>query len=477
MLVKGSTNVWLCSIIFLVNCLRLLWATDSHQLLVYEKSSKTFQLNENALSLIESLSSPVFIISAIGNARIGKSTTLNCIRHLWNEECANFKELFKSGDTVHPETRGTWMTILPWKSQKNASVILLDVEGTNAGDRSVIDNLSIFTGLLSSEIMAFTGRYVENHILEFFYRISKLLDLVTDFNELVSLGLPSLRVVQIGGLKTPGKTQRDHVVEAMTTPFHDDGYDEQRKSIRKYFTREKIKASKLMFLQAENLHILSEFHLHTDSEYGKQMQKLVGELKFVPAKRSLRKNLLDGKSFADLAKKLVKAMNSNFWEDFGNEYKAIERQICNNAAKMYLEELKNKSVSEIEQIKLVRIAQFENKCNFQEEREREKNNIETMLMRKQEIEEAARKQVEAERKRAEEEAKRLDTEERLRREKEKHDREIKAAEVARAAEEQRRKDAEEKRRQEKIDHENKIKALNAQQQAQRRRRRRRRFGW
>ena len=421
--------------------------TDSHQLLVYEKASKRFQLREDVLALMDPLPSPIFIISAVGNARIGKSTTMNCIQYLWNEKCDGFKQSFKTSDNQTPETRGVWMKMLSWKEQQNASVVFLDVEGTNAGDSSVIDNFSLFTGLLSSEIMAFTGKYVENHILDFFYRISKLLDGMVEYNKLETLGLPSLRVVQIGALKTCGKTQRDHVADALIKPFHDDGHDKQRESIRKYFPREKIQASKLMYLQSDSLNILEEFHLHYQTDYGKQIQKLVADLKTVLPKRTLRKSLIDGKSFVDIVKKLVNAMNTNFWEDFGNQYKAIEKQICNNAAETYLEDLQDKSASDIEKMKNERIRQFEIKCKLQEETDRRIKNVEKILLKKRELEEEVRKQVESERKRAEEEKRRKIAEEKLIEQQKEQARKVKLAEEAMAAEVRRRKEEEEKRRQ------------------------------
>ena len=309
--------VTVCYLYLFISCLE---AYRSQQLLTYDKSaSPSFQLDERVLKSIGSLSTPVVVISAIGNARLGKSTALNCIHYTWNGRNGTFKnDMFKTGDYQDPETRGVWVKILENQGKHDGSIVFLDVEGTNAGDRSVIDNLSIFTALLSSEIMTFTGRHVENHILDFFYRITRLFDIVTDHTKLASL--PNLRVVQIGALKTRGKTQRQHVADALTSlHYKEDRYIEQRKSIAKYFPGEKIQASELVYIQSDSLHILDDFHLHQSSRYAKQIRELVNELKDVPPKRTLSGNLLDGKGFINIASKLVAKMNLNFWEDFGDQ--------------------------------------------------------------------------------------------------------------------------------------------------------------
>ena len=365
-------------------------ACRSLQLLNYDAGvSPPFQLQEETLQHIQSLASPVTVISAIGNARLGKSTALNCIHYAWWDQSDTCENVFKTGDTQTPETRGVWIKILQGKGQNDGNVILLDVEGTNAGDRSVIDNLSIFTGLLSSEIMTFTGKYVENHILDFFYRIVKLLDMVTEYKQIASL--PNLRVVQIGALRTPGKTQRQFVADALTSPFYTDGYNELRKAIRKYFPGEKIQATELVHLQANNLDILEDFPQNQDSLYAKQIRNLVKELQGVSPKRTLGGSLLDGKTFVDMAVKLVAAMNSNFWADFGDQYKGIERELCDKAAKRFLNDLNDKPVLEIEQMIDERVKKFEDECALQEERDAKKKEVGTMLMGKKEVQDLIKK--------------------------------------------------------------------------------------
>lgn len=69
------------------------------------------------------------VISAIGEARVGKSTTLNFVRHILNcdgKHEAEIEEVFETGDSLKPVTYGIWMSVC-----EKESIVLLDVEGTN----------------------------------------------------------------------------------------------------------------------------------------------------------------------------------------------------------------------------------------------------------------------------------------------------------------------------------------------------------
>ena len=160
--------IW--QIVYLHSLILCVQAYHSLQLLRYDKVvSQPFQLEKETLKPIKALQAPMIIISAVGNARVGKSAALNCIYYAWNRGTATFRnDMFKTGDYQDPETRGVWVKAREDQPKDVGSIVFLDVEGTNARNSSLIDNLSIFTALLSSEIMVFTGKYVENHILDFF---------------------------------------------------------------------------------------------------------------------------------------------------------------------------------------------------------------------------------------------------------------------------------------------------------------------
>ena len=54
--------------------------------------------------LLESrLEGPIRVIAAVGNARVGKSTTLNLISHIWDGKNENsaVEEIFQTGDSYN----------------------------------------------------------------------------------------------------------------------------------------------------------------------------------------------------------------------------------------------------------------------------------------------------------------------------------------------------------------------------------------
>ena len=187
-----------------------------------------------------------------------------------------------------------------------------------------------------------------------------------EYTKLTSL--PRLRVVQIGALKTREKTQRQHVVDTLTSPDIDDEYVEQRKLIAKYFPRDQIQAAELVHLPSDQLHILHDFPLHLNSLYAKQIGNLVRDLKAVPPKRTLGGSIFDGKTLVTLALKLVDTMNSNYWKDFGNQYKGIEMTLCTKAVNKYFKDLHEMPLDEVKRLKKERIQKFHEECVLEEER-------------------------------------------------------------------------------------------------------------
>ena len=54
---------------------------------------------------------------------------------------------------------------------KSGSILFLDVEGTNLGDDTVTDQLSMFTAMMSSGLIIFARDVVGNSDIDFLYRI------------------------------------------------------------------------------------------------------------------------------------------------------------------------------------------------------------------------------------------------------------------------------------------------------------------
>ena len=146
-------------------------------LLKFNKTRKTFELKQAVLEELSRLQRPVRVIAAVGDARIGKSTTLNLISHIWTKVNRNkIEEIFKTGDTAEPVTHDVWCHII--QDERGGNVVLLDVEGTGLGDDALTIQLSMFAALISSSLNVFVREQFENHNLHFLFHMSRLSDVV-----------------------------------------------------------------------------------------------------------------------------------------------------------------------------------------------------------------------------------------------------------------------------------------------------------
>jgi len=126
---------------------------NAKPLLAYNQETKQFVLDSSCLVEISKLNAPITVLSAVGDVRIGKSTTLNLIRYFWDENSFQvFDETFESGNSTAPVTHGVWVSIIPAKTPDESNAILLDVEGLNLGDDAVTTHFSLFTALVSSGV-------------------------------------------------------------------------------------------------------------------------------------------------------------------------------------------------------------------------------------------------------------------------------------------------------------------------------------
>ena len=124
------------------------------QLLSYNGTTTSIELHADAIAKLSALKSPIRIVSAIGDARVSKSSTLNVIRHLWKEDdLENFERVFAISNQMKACTKGVWMSIA--ESDDRGNVVFLDVEGSNLGDDAQTNQFSIFATLISSGLMLF----------------------------------------------------------------------------------------------------------------------------------------------------------------------------------------------------------------------------------------------------------------------------------------------------------------------------------
>ena len=210
---------------------------------VNEKSSpNAFELNPDVLKEISQMEPPIRVIAAVGNARVGKSTFLNVFSSIISREGKSnvIEEVFKSGASLDPVTCGVWAHIIR-HYDKNGSILLLDVEGTDLGNDSVTDRLSMFTTMLSSGLNIFALQVVKNGDIDFLYRIVRLSELVFEGRDFPN-NFPKLRIVLRTNLDVPDDDSlEDYILQKI---FHPDGQSMgKEKTIKKYFTKDRILVS------------------------------------------------------------------------------------------------------------------------------------------------------------------------------------------------------------------------------------------
>ena len=346
----------------------------AQQLLKYNFETKKFVLDFRCLVEISKLHGPIVVVSAVGDARIGKSTTLNLIHYFWDENSLKpFHEIFDTGDTKVPVTHGVWALIIPAKTPDDSNVILLDVEGLNLGDDAVTAHLSMFTVLVSSSVHIFTNDVVKNNVLDFLYFVSRLTEMI--FPDERFDNFPHLGIIVRGALETPpGYTLDEYVQDVILGLENNDGMQEQRETIGKYFSKDKISANEIPYVQ--DITIFKDMRKFRNADFHKVILSLVKQFKKSPPKKSLKSDhLMDGESLAGFVKELFHAMNNNSWMDFNNAYLMFEGQICAEAYDKIVRPVLDKSASEIGANLEKTAAEFKLKCALQEEVDSARNEL------------------------------------------------------------------------------------------------------
>ena len=325
-------------------------------LMKFNKTQKTFELKRDVLEELFRLQRPVRVIAVVGDARIGKSTTMNLISHIWTKvNRNNVEEIFETGDTLDPVTRDVWYHVI--QDEQGGNVVLLDVEGTNLGDDALTIQLSMFTALISSGLNMFVREVFQNNNLHFLFHMSRLSDLV--FPNMTMQNFPKLQVVIRGALSDPGgRTIEDYTRDSIVEPSFQESMQEERKTIVKHFPRNQIAVSQIPLVTRE---LFKDFEKLRESDYWTKMEQLVEKFKEFPVKKTLRGTPMDGKGLVELAVGLAETMNTDSWPDFANVYDAVERNICKRShvklieplfALMKAEEIEEKSRVALEAFKL-----------------------------------------------------------------------------------------------------------------------------
>ena len=358
-------------------------------------NNTNYKLNEDILEKISELQRPIRVIAAVGNARVGKSTTLNLISHIWNgkDETSAVEEIFKTGHSYGAVTRNVWAHIIQTQHETGGNIVLLDVEGTDLGDDKVTDRLSTFTAMMSSELNVFAKTIVGNSDVGFLYRIARLSDLVFKDKSDVLRNFPKLRIVLRSELDPPSDEEiRDEIFKR--------GW-ENAKIIEKYFPRRTIEVAHIPTVNGNRP--LEDQEKMSKSDW-EAFQNLAKDLQNSQEKRSFAGSPIDGTSFKQLAKEVVEAMNSdNSWKDFGDVYATLERDICRRTYDKHIRPVVMQSSKEVGDKMMEALEEFKKECVLEYEINNTREELKVTLKEKREQEEEDRRREEEKRRRKEEE--------------------------------------------------------------------------
>ena len=368
--------------------------SDAKILLESVDNKTSYKLNQYVLDEISQLQGPIRVIAVVGNARVGKSTTLNLISHILSGRSEDsVEEIFKTGDSFEAVTRNVWAHIIQLRNE-DGSILLLDVEGTDLGDDTVTDRLSMFTAMLSSSLNVFAMHIVGNGNIDFLYRIGRLSDLVFKDKNILQNFL-KLRIVIRTTLDIPSD---DSIRDGIFKP------------------RESIEVGHIPTVNERSL--LKDVTKLSKSEW-KAFKSLADKLKNSQKKRSFEGNAIDGMALVQLAEGVVEAMNTDdSWKDFGAVYATIERDICRRSYEKYIKPVLMRTSRAIGETMIETLDEFMKECVLEDEIAAVRKELKVTLNKKREHEEEEKRRQEENRRRQEEERKRKEEEEKKRREEE-----------------------------------------------------------
>ena len=353
-------------------------------------NNTSYKLNPEVLEEIKKLRAPIQVISAVGKARVGKSTMLNLITHLLDEKDRDLvEETFATGDSVDAVTRDVWVHIIPnpGGDDERGSVLLMDVEGTDLGNDTVTDHFSMFTAMMSSLLNVFARDYLGNDDKNFLHRISRLSELVFQ-NQKSLQNFPKLHIIVRTDLK-PRDENGDYIRKEL--------FQFEEGKIKKYFQQHEIEVSHIK--SVPNVNMLRDIRLLSNTSYWKSLNNTLADIfRNSPIKMSLQGNSVNGEALKELAEKLVEQMNKNEWKSFGDVYVSWEKDICRKSYEKFVKSLLKRTSDEIIESMWKAIEKFKKVCALDSEVQA----AETVL--KEAVKEAKIREEEKARKREEEKA-------------------------------------------------------------------------
>ena len=410
------------------------------QLVSYDASGK-YHLHESALREIEELPSPVLVLAAVGDARVGKSTFLNMVDLHWDPSAKRDTLQFKVDDTGRPCTRGLW--IHTRRLPEGGSLVLVDVEGDNLGNDAVAEQLSALTALISSHILLFVREVVSNSALEFLYHTTELGKMFPDSNNFPHLGVAVRDALKLDPIF---RDRQSEVAYAITSPTHKDENDEMRKVIAAVFPPHKISAFEVAYQEREQLKNLQDL---TTGPYFDSVQKIVSQLKKTISQKltPVSGMAMCGGDLVQMIRKLFTALDNGDIKTLETAYVRLEKQMCDSYYSEWITPVMSMSEDEFMHIEQHNLKEFAKQCKIDsyvehvtQEIGSKKNGI---IQERQERER---------RKKAEEEQRRAKERQRIAEEQQKRAEEEKrmAKEKQRIAEEKQRAEEKERRRTEEM---------------------------
>ena len=368
--------------------------TEAQQakILLYSVNNKSspnaFELNLDVLKEISQMERPIRVIAAVGNARVGKSTFLNLVGHYLDEKRTSsvIEEVFKTGDSIKAVTRDVWAYVI---RQKEGNMLMLDVEGTDLGDDTITDRLSMFTAMMSSRLNVFAVDVVGNADTDFLYRMARLSYLVFKDKNILD-HFPKLQIV----LRTNLGSDDDYNFEEVISGEAHKGKEGKMEMIYKFFPKDSISVARIPYVENAT-QLFKDQKVLENSPTWNVFKTAIEKIKECPEKKTFKGSSIDGEALSDLAGRLVQGMNNNSWEYFGNVYETWERDICRKNYKVHIEPvLKLRSSIEIQDRMIEALDEFRLECKLKGEIEDAKEELKRTMRDIRDLEEEKKRREE-----------------------------------------------------------------------------------
>ena len=264
---------------------------DSLKKLISIKNNNIILNNE-----FTKLDKPLKIISFLGNARIGKSTLLNC--YVSNKIKKNTKIFNTSKSLEQHCTSGIDMLCL---EMSNYNLILLDVQGLDLNDSKDDCKLMLFIYMISNLIIFNPKTILDNTVLSSLQSLTSIITYIESKTIKPSL-LFRPRDIDQESDYNPGKNLKDMLSETS------DQYTNVRESIKKLFTN--IECKPTFYLDKKEKSLLSkDMFIDFMDETSNGFQAFCSYLDIM-IENIINENIIN-ENINDRIKDLISKINSN----------------------------------------------------------------------------------------------------------------------------------------------------------------------